>query len=314
MLTADLLPGCPLVESPFFEEDAADALTPYQMWVARDLHEKGYAVIDFPDPDILEKMDGIRRDLAKQFDFDRWRTGNFGSLRATDAWKTDPRVRSIAANPDLLELLSAIYGRRAIPFQTLNFPVGTQQSAHSDHIHFSSIPERFMCGVWLAFEDIDDDNGPLFYYPGSHKWPCYQNEHIGVPYTKITKGYPESAKFTPLWEALARKHGIERETFKAKKGQALIWSSNIVHGGSAQKDLNRTRWSQVTHYFFENCGYTTPMENDVYQRRVHLRQIVDVSTGKPVPNIISGQPPRSLTWKSLARSAYRRVEARLLKQ
>ena len=37
-----------------------------------------------------------------------------------------------------------------------------------------------MCGVWTALEDIDEECGPLIYYPGSHKWPIYTNEHIGV--------------------------------------------------------------------------------------------------------------------------------------
>lgn len=28
-------------------------------------------------------------------------------------------------------------------------------------------------------EDVDENNGPLMYYPGSHRWPVYTNEHIG---------------------------------------------------------------------------------------------------------------------------------------
>ena len=30
-----------------------------------------------------------------------------------------------------------------------------------------------MCGVWVALEDITEDNGPLHYYPGSHRLPDY---------------------------------------------------------------------------------------------------------------------------------------------
>ena len=33
------------------------------------------------------------------------------------------------------------------------------------------MPEGFMCGVWVALEDMDMENGPLVYYPGSHKLP-----------------------------------------------------------------------------------------------------------------------------------------------
>jgi ectoine hydroxylase-related dioxygenase (phytanoyl-CoA dioxygenase family) len=28
-----------------------------------------------------------------------------------------------------------------------------------------------MCGVWVALEDVDAGNGPLFYYPGSQRLP-----------------------------------------------------------------------------------------------------------------------------------------------
>ena len=288
MLTAELLPGVPLVESPFFEEDAPALLTAEQLRVAQDLREKGYAVIDFPDRDIDEKIEAIKRDFHDRFDWQAWRDGKLEGLRIQDAWRFDNRVRDIAVNPKILELLSAIYGRQAFPFQTLNFPVGTQQAAHSDHAHFNSIPDRFMCGVWLAFEDVDDRNGPLFYYPGSHKWPSFQNEHLGVPYVDITKGFPEYRRYVALWDALARKQGLKREIFRAAKGQALIWTSNLLHGGSMQLDSNGTRWSQVTHYFFEGCAYTTPVANDTFQGRITYRDVTDIRTGKHVPNMVSG--------------------------
>src|SRR5204863_8143515 len=44
-----------------------------------------------------------------------------------------------------------------------------------------------------------------------------------------------------------------------RKGQALIWAANLLHGGAPQRDRNRSRHSQVTHYFFEGCRYYTPI-------------------------------------------------------
>ena len=44
------LPGLPLVESPFFHNEIDKLhLTPHQRRIAVDLHERGYAVIKFPD-------------------------------------------------------------------------------------------------------------------------------------------------------------------------------------------------------------------------------------------------------------------------
>ena len=89
--------------------------------------------------------------------------------RVQDAWVVSESVRSIATAPAVIELLRATYGREPLPFQTLNFRVGSEQRPHSDAMHFNSEPPGFMCGLWIALEDIGPDQGPLVYYPGSHR-------------------------------------------------------------------------------------------------------------------------------------------------
>lgn len=287
------LPGVPDVESPLFDELFAQKNASAEVLrVANELREKGFAIIDFPDPDFDTRAESIKAKFADKFDFDHWREELWhknDSLRIQDAWETDEDVRSFAANPAILDLLGQIYGRRAIPFQTLNFPVGTQQPIHNDAIHFSCVPERFMCGVWVALEDIDGTNGALEYYPGSHKFPTYVNEHMGVCSANQYKPTGHYTQYLNLWQELIRKAGIAAETFKAKKGQALIWSANLLHGGSKQTDTNRTRWSQVTHYYFENCVYYTPVVSDPAFGRTHYREIKDIVTGDVQPNVYSGE-------------------------
>jgi hypothetical protein len=205
-----------------------------------------------------------------------------------DAWQEVAEVKQLACNPHLLRLLSELYGRRAFPFQTLNFPVGTQQHFHTDSMHFSSCPERFMCGVWVALEEIDPDNGPLVYYPGSHALPIYTNEHLGVtPNTQgDVKGY--YFDFEKAWDAIVEALELKPLYFHAKKGQALIWSANLLHGGAKQKNLNRTRFSQVTHYYFDDCCYYTPWRSMPFLGPIFFRDVVDISTGKHVPNRLNG--------------------------
>lgn len=161
---ANPLSGVPLVELPFFEEAlAASDDDEATKAVARQLHEQGWAVIDFPDPEFDAVADRIRRSLEPRYDWTYWRTKGWrdnDGLRIQDAHAFDPDVRRIAANAAILSLLSKLYGRPAWPFQTLNFPVGTQQHFHSDSVHFSSTPERFMCGVWVALEDVGPSQGP----------------------------------------------------------------------------------------------------------------------------------------------------------
>ncbi|MDX3901024.1 MAG: phytanoyl-CoA dioxygenase family protein [Sphingobium sp.] len=288
----NIFPGLPLIESPLFSALKADwGLSAEEERIADDLHGKGYAVLDFPDLEIEERIERIKVHLGPHYGIDFASPDSdktIGERRVQDAWQFDEDVRAIAANQTVLDLLSKLYGRKAFPFQTLNFPVGTQQAGHSDSVHFSSLPERFMCGVWLAMEDVGPDAGPLFYYPGSHKWPIMTNGLIG------RRGYGSdlaSAQdpYGPAWQALRDVHGAQPETFLARKGQALIWCANLLHGGSHQNDRRLTRWSQVTHYYFDDCIYYTPAFSDEATGQLALRDIVAISDGQKRPNLYHGQ-------------------------
>lgn len=292
--------GMPLVEAPDFDAES-DTLgfSAEERDAAISLNRNGFAVIDFPDPEIGARIDRIQASLGPQFgiDFaDPEADKTLGERRIQDAWRQDADVHAIAANPDVIALLSKLYGRRAFPFQTLNFPVGTQQEQHCDAVHFSSVPERFMCGIWLAMEDCHLDAGPVFYIAGSHKWPIVNNAMIG------RRGYGSELNsaqdpYGAAWNAMVRVYGASREPFLARKGQALIWCANLLHGGLQQLDKRRTRWSQVTHYYFEDCLYYTPAFSDEMLGRMALRNVVDIARGETVPNTYLGeqiQTPRSV--------------------
>jgi hypothetical protein len=292
-------PGIPLIESPVFgAEIERMELTAEEREIAIALNRDGYAVFDFPDIEIDARIARIRKDLAPRLGIDDGDTtsSKFGGVgRVQDAWQFDADVQAIAANPKVLDLLSRLYGRRAFPFQTLNFPVGTQQHLHTDSVHFSSIPQRFMCGVWLAMEDIEADAGPLSYVPGSHKWPILDNAMIGRRGAGQALGSAQ-APYHDAWNALVAEHDIPPKNFLARKGQALIWCANLLHGGSVQTNPNLTRWSQVTHYFFDDCIYYTPAFSDEFLGRLLLRNIVSIADGTKKPNLYLGEeilPPPS---------------------
>jgi hypothetical protein len=308
---SNVLPGLPLIESPLFFKNLKDlGLSLLEKQIATSLYEKGYAVFDFPDADLSSRIDRIKDNLGPQYGIDLsdpHSNKTVGGRRTQDAWQFDEDVRAIASNQIVIDLLSKLYGRKAFPFQTLNFPVGTQQAAHSDSVHFSSLPERFMCGVWLAMEDVSTDAGPLFYYPGSHRWPIITNSVIG------RRGYGSdlaSAQdpYGPAWKELCKAHEATSEIFTPKKGQALIWCANLLHGGSRQTNPKLTRWSQVTHYYFDDCIYYTPAFSDEAIGKLQLRDITAIHDGQlrqnsylgeviePVADVAPPEPTRSTHW------------------
>lgn len=285
------LPGIPLIESPFFDQIFGEGAYPADvLHAARQIRRDGFAVIDFPDPDLPARIDRIKRDLHDQFDWEAWRSGRKDSLRLQDAWATHEDVKAIALNANVLELLTTLYGRRVIPFQTLNFPVGTQQAVHSDAAHFQSFPGRFMCGVWVALEDIGPDQGPLLYYPGTHRWPFYDNEQVDVNAAFTSKPREQYQRITAVWDALIAAEGLKPVRFLARKGQALIWTANLLHGGDRQNDLALMRWSQVTHCFFENCAYYDPMMSNPFYGKISFRSVRDLTTRQVMPQVVGGHP------------------------
>src|SRR5579872_1208017 len=53
----DVLPGVPVIESPLFHARIDDLqLTAEERRIAVELHERGYAVIDFPDDELGERI------------------------------------------------------------------------------------------------------------------------------------------------------------------------------------------------------------------------------------------------------------------
>jgi ectoine hydroxylase-related dioxygenase (phytanoyl-CoA dioxygenase family) len=207
--------------------------------------------------------------------------------RVQDGWQESPAARGLACHPRILELLEALYGRRPFPFQTLNFSTGTQQRNHSDSIHFSSMPRGFMCGVWVALEDTDAGNGPLFYAPGSHRLPELTLTDFGMTlenasYVKYEDGITDAVTAA----------GLAFEEVHVPLGTAFIWSSNLVHGGMPIRETGRTRHSQVTHYFFDDCVYYTPFYSEVPTGELFVRVPTDISTGKPVAPSINGHAVR----------------------
>ena len=64
----NLLPGVPLVESPFFDEILPtcgfDAET---QRIAHDLNRDGFAVVRFTDDELEARADRIKRDLGRYF-------------------------------------------------------------------------------------------------------------------------------------------------------------------------------------------------------------------------------------------------------
>lgn len=276
-----------LPERPWFETEA------YEDYIVRsgfdtetaafirDMAEHGYAVVDLGD-EARALCDRAIADTRRYFK-------RPGISRVQDAWYRSRAVRKLASSSRIRELLRAAYGRDPFPFQTLNFEAGSQQPLHADTIHFSSVPERFMCGVWIALEDVEEGAGPLVYHPGSHKLPIMTMREAGVNSALPAVEDYERA-FVPRFAERIAAAGLPARHALIKKGWAFVWAANLAHGGSAITKPGSTRRSLVVHCYFEDCLYYTPMTSDETAGRYDLRVPANVRTGLWTWPRLNGRP------------------------
>jgi hypothetical protein len=283
------LASLPLIDQPDVAQKAADGVFGPYGEQAMAMANDGFCLLDLADDTFRECAEVIRASLEPVFDLKGWRNGAAADLRLQDGWKQCDAVRQLALHPVVLELLRTLYGREPFCFQTLNFPVGSQQHFHSDAVHFHSYPHGFMCGVWMALEDIQSDSGPLVYYPRSHRLPYRSAQTEGLSPAEVEAEPHPQRLFEPIWRQEVKRHGLRSKSYLPRQGQVLVWHANLLHGGLPVKNRGRTRWSQVNHFFFADCLYTTPMHSfEPAAGGPCLRQPRDVATGRPRGGTVKG--------------------------
>lgn len=225
---------------------------PFTLETLTSLYRDGYTVFDpgFPP----ELLDAVAIDSQQHF--------HYSSPTQMLQYSVERRIADLyreSSNVAELARLGVPWVKSAFPFttrtpfcfQTLNFLVGTGQAVHSDAIHFDSIPSGWMCGIWVALEDIVADSGPLLVYPGSHTLPHLTKfDFAAETYQQYESRLAQLIKDWPS------------KLLLLKRGQAVLWLANLLHGGSPPKDPHRSRMSQVSHYFFSGCRYFTSVGKD----------------------------------------------------
>lgn len=212
-------------------------------------HENGFAILkNYLSKNVVDSANAAVEDLL-----------NTGKIRFVNKNKLmfaihkSSTLKNIATNADLQELLSALINDEAVLFQSINFLTGSQQRSHSDSVHMTTFPLGGLLGVWIALEDIELDNGPLHYYPKSHKLPYYLNPDYDNVGNSIFIGDKDYTAYEDMLATKIKENNIEKKVFTAKKGDLLIWHANLMHGGEPHTNKNKTRKSMVLHYYAKNC-------------------------------------------------------------
>lgn len=207
--------------------------------------DKGYMILEkfFSDQDVNNILQEINRLLGQR------KLHPTPDNKLLFANRVSPEIRAIINEKKLVDLLSFILDKEVVPFQTINFTHGSNQRAHSDSIHMTTYPLGYLIAVWIALEDTNPDNGPLFYYPGSHRLPYLLNNDFNEGETSLWLGRKDYVDYEDKIEEIIQKKQLEKEVFLARKGDILIWHANLIHGGLPVVNPALTRKSMVIHYY-----------------------------------------------------------------
>lgn len=212
-------------------------------------NDNGYVILDqFLPSDLVDQINKEVETLLANGTV-KFRYGN----KIMFAYQKSDILRKIGEDPAINRLLAHLVPGNPKLFQSINFLTGSQQKTHSDSIHMTTFPLGGLLGVWIALEDIDETNGALHYYPGSHKLPYYLNADYDNVGTTFKIGPKDYTHYERMMEQKIVENKLEKTIFKAKKGDLLIWHANLFHGGEPHLDASKTRKSMVFHYYDDHC-------------------------------------------------------------
>ena len=166
-------------------------------------------------------------------------------LRKIDnAWWADPDLAALATDARLGEIAAALLGASSVRLwqdQLLYKPPGgpaeTTIGWHQDWASWDTVASHAaFVTAWVAFDDVDDDNGPMQIIPASHTWGL-------VPGASNFFGTDRDAQLARLGDGRA----VESRSIVMRAGQVSFHHPLTFHG-SGPNTSDRMRRSLAIHF------------------------------------------------------------------
>ncbi len=226
-------------------------IDPSELSVLKQFVEQGYTILPEKIDDSLIEQINHEIDEAVAQKYSGYTYGS--SQRLEHLHFKYPGIWRLWFHPMILQFLSKLFRETALPCQTLTYVFGSQQDAHQDTIHLTPFPAGYMCGVWIALEDVQPGSGELVVYPASHRLPRVYLKDIGCQKVRDGDWAEFGEKVVSRWQQMVTENHFEKIVYRPQRGTVLVWHENLMHGGSQREDLSLSRRSIVTHNFASGC-------------------------------------------------------------
>jgi ectoine hydroxylase-related dioxygenase (phytanoyl-CoA dioxygenase family) len=156
-----------------------------------------------------------------------------------------------ATNAPALAICDDFLGAETALYTSLYFERGSEQTLHRDTPYFCTKPRGKYLGLWLALDDVDEDNGPLRLVPKSHLLPPLDLNAMRI---EVFGGGPIPPISQEGWNRYQSEvqhqcdeRGMKPIDVHVSRGDAIIWHPETFHGGAPHNVKRRSRRSLVAH-------------------------------------------------------------------
>lgn len=231
-------------------EPAYQLVAPKYREAVKSWSDNGFVVLE--NFFSAERVDAVNKEVEELISNNRVKF-RYGGKKIMFAFHISKVIAQMGDDEELKRILNLVMGKEMDLFQSINFIKGSEQRTHSDSIHMSTFPYGNLAAIWIALEDITIDNGPLHYYPGSHKLPYLMNDGFGNQGSALFLGEKMYEDYEDKVDEIVQEAGLKKEVLLAKKGDVFIWHANLLHGGNKMNDPDLTRKSVVFHYYAQDA-------------------------------------------------------------
>jgi chlorinating enzyme len=160
-------------------------------------------------------------------------------------------------HPRVLDVLQALIGPDVMAMQSmffLKFPGGEGQGYHQDSYYIPTVPDT-LCGAWLAVDRADEENGCMWFTPGSQHEPIYPTagrEHANHGDTlgdlPLVQAVSDTDERVNTLSRIAAKYPGQEVPAIMEPGDVAFFGGHILHRSHRNRSHDRFRRSFVGHY------------------------------------------------------------------
>ena len=143
-------------------------------------------------------------------------------------------------HPRVLDVLEQLIGPDVSGLQSMMFfkPPGQYGQAYHQDSYYIKVKPDTVCGTWIAIDGCDEDNGCMYFVPGSHMEPIYQDVHKPDNKDDFKENLTEIDNVDESREVPAI----------ANAGDVVFFHGRIIHRSKQNRTKDRYRRAFVCHY------------------------------------------------------------------